>query len=273
MKKFIAFLLILVVIALQFNACKPKAGTEPDPIIEDSTALAAQGCLLITEKINGAIFRSYQFDSTGQVQRMFEFSADSVNRLIKRYTFEYDKTNLLVKFRETNLAVRDQSFQYEIEYDADTRLMKKVKSFRILNSGARADDTISIDYNTQKRVNKYTPQRGLTYLWDYDSTGNATKFSARLPGTTVDSTLAIFTEYDGKVNVYAAARAMQLLNLMLGNAPNRQNVKTFRSNNKDGTVNYLYNEKGLPTEAIVKLKSATDTAGRTTTYNYEYQCR
>ena len=273
MKKFIAFLIILVVITLQFNACKPKSGADPDPQVVDSTALAAQGCLLVTEKINGIIFRSYQFDSAGQLNRMFEFSAGSDNRLIKRYTFEYDAANLLTKFRETNLAVRDQSFQYEIEYDADTKLMKTVKSYRILNSGARADDTISIDYDAQKRVVKYAPQRGLTYLWDYDSTGNATKFSARLPGTTIDSTLAIFTAFDGKPNVYTAARAMQLLNLMLGNAPNRHNTTGFRANNQDGTVEYSYNEKGLPTDAIVKLRSATDTAARTTTYNYEYQCK
>jgi hypothetical protein len=271
-----AIIWILVVgVILWVGSCKPKESDVVTPEEEDSTTIIARSCILLEENINNALYRAYEYDSTRRLMRVYEYSADiNQNRLAKRYTFEYDKkdSTKIVRFRETNLVVRDQNYYYEIDYD-DKNVMTTIRPFRILNSGPREIDTIKIFYDDNKRISELRSATLFNYSWDYDSAGNVKRWAIRRPEMMTDSLLAEYDEYDDKINLYQFSKGVQLMNLLRGSVPTRRNPTKYRIMGQSVESAYTYNAKGLPTQAAVKFTTIGDTISRETIYSYQLNCK
>jgi hypothetical protein len=198
--------------------CRPKNNEEVTP--DDPSLLT---CILLSEKINGTLSRAYEYDSLRKLTRMLEYSGTSpVNNLIKRYTFEYNSKDKLIGFRATNLAVKDQSYIYELDY-TDNNQLKAIRPFRVFNSGPRAEDTLTVVYGTNARIAELKSIRGVTSKWEYDTAGNVKKWLVRTPLMKSDSLMAEYGSFDDKVNVYAFSQGMQLVNLLTGRAHSHRN--------------------------------------------------
>ncbi|MEZ4904377.1 MAG: hypothetical protein R2822_22820 [Spirosomataceae bacterium] len=238
----------------------------------DSTALST--CILLSEKINGIVLRNYEYDSTRLLRRMLEYaSSEPQNKLLKRYTFEYNNKNKLTRIRETNLTEQDKSFIYELDYiNANSKQLKLIRPFRVYNSGARVEDTLTVKYATNGRVSEIKSLRGLSSKWEYDSSGNVKKWLIHKPLMSSDSLLAEYGAFDDKVNIYAFSEGMQLLNLLSGRAPSRRNPLRYTANGQSVEATYQYNEKRVPTQSVLKFKSSNNTL-RETVYTYELNCK
>jgi hypothetical protein len=273
-KRLILLVLVAVVIAW-VGSCKPKATDDVEPLEEDSTVLIARTCILLEERINDALYRAYEYDSTRRLMRVYEYTADlTLNRLAKRYTFEYDPkdSTKIVRMRETNLAVRDQSFFYDIDYDAQGKY-KYILPFRIYNSGPRALDTVQVFYDADNRISEMKAAMLYHYIYDYDSLGNVKTWSLRRAEQPTDSVLATYTEYDAKINLFQFSRGAQLMNLIRGTLPNRRNPLKSTVHGQNIESIYEYNAKGLPTQATTSYRMPGDTLSRTLVYNFQLDCK
>lgn len=254
---------------ITFKGCRPK-DNEVSPIV-DSTALST--CVLLSERINNVLYRTYEYDSTRTLVRMLEYSANvSANQVIKRYTFEYTKDNTLIRLRETNLQTRDQSYIYEPAYTGN-KIMSKIYTFRVFNSGAVAQDTLKLVYDQEnQRVAELQSAKGITSKWEYDTAANVKKWLLRIPGRATDSLMAEYGDHDDKVNIYAFSKGMQLLNLLNGRAHSRRNPLNYTLLKESTDVSYQYNQKRVPTLRVLKIKS-TNNVLRETVYAYELSCK
>lgn len=263
-----AVLVILLGGVALIDACRPKGGEDVEPI--DSTALSS--CILLNEKVNGILLRTYEFDSTRRLERMVEYAGiEPNNRIIKRYTFEYTSKTRLVRIRETNLAVKDNSFIYELDYDRDSKL-KTIRPFRVYNSGPKLEDSLKITYGTNNRISEIKSRTGLTSKWEYDTAANVKKWFIRKPLSQTDSLVAEYGSYDDKVNIYAFAEGMQLVNLLNGRPHSRRNPLTYVTEGQSVEVSYQYNTKRVPTQVVMKFKSSDNTL-RETVFLYELNCK
>jgi hypothetical protein len=267
-------LIILAVASVIFSieSCKPKSSdaVEPDSLSADS--LVNSTCILLSERINDVLYRAYEYDTARTLLRMVEYSANAnFNRVTKRFRFDYDK-NELVRITETNLAARDQSMIYELDYDSD-KVLKTIRPFRVFNSGPRAMDTLTVKYDQRAYINELSSTRTGTKKWQYDSLGNVKKYTLRLPNATTDSTLAEFSSYDNKINLFAFSRAIQILRLLTGQAPSRRNPLSFVEFGQDVQATYLYNNQNVPTQGVFKSKALGDTVLRETVRSYQLNCK
>ncbi|AEI49737.1 hypothetical protein [Runella slithyformis] len=252
-----------------FKGCRPK-GNEISPTV-DSTALST--CVLLSERINNVLYRTYEYDSTRTLVRMVEYSANtSANRVVKRYTFEYTKDKSLIRLRETNLETRDQNYIYEAAY-SNTKILNKIYTFRVFNSGAVAQDTLKLVYTQDnQRVAELQSAKGITSRWEYDTASNVKKWMIRVPGKTKDSLVAEYGDHDDKVNIYAFSKGMQVLNLLNGRAHSRRNPLNFTLLKESTDITYQYNDKRVPTLRTLKTKSNNNVL-RETVYSYELSCK
>jgi len=264
---FLGFVFLLLSLFALDN-CRPKGDNDVMPM--DSTALSS--CILLNEKINGVLLRAYEYDTTRKLTYMTEYSGSSqLNKIVKRYTFEYNNSNRLTVIRETNLAERDKSFIYELDYNSKSQV-KTIRPFRVYNSGTRAEDTLSLVYGTNDRVAELTSLRGVTSKWEYDTANNVKKWLIRTPLMKSDSLLAEYGSSDDKVNIYSFSQGMQLINLLTGRAHSRRNPIKYTSLGQSVEASYQYNEKRVPTLAVLKIKSS-DNLLRETVYAYELNCK
>lgn len=261
-------LMLLMSIFMVYN-CRPKGGEEVSPI--DSTAISS--CILLSEKANGVLQRAYEYDSSRYLTRMLEYSGtEQSNKIVKRYTFEYAPKHKLLRFRETNLAVKDMNYIYELDYLNSTQL-KAIRVLRVFNSGPRPEDTIGVLYDTNRRITELkSGARQITAKWEYDSAGNTKKWFVRGPLMTSDSLLAEYSSFDDKVNIYAFSEGVQLVNFLLGRAHSKRNPLIYNLLGQNTEVTYQYNDKRVPTQAVVKSKSANNVL-RETVYTYELNCK
>lgn len=252
-----------------FKGCRPKDNEIP-PIV-DSTALST--CVLLSEHINNVLYRSYEYDTTRTLVRMLEYSTDvSANRVIKRYTFEYTKDHTLIRLRETNLQTRDQSYIYELAY-SNSKTLSKIYTFRVFNSGAVAQDTLQLTYDSEtQRVAEMKSVTGVASKWEYDTASNVKKWLLQLPGRTTDSLVAEYGDHDDKVNIYAFSKGMQVLNLLNGRSHSRRNPLNYTVLKESTDVTYQYNDKRVPTLRVLKIKSNNNVL-RETVYAYELSCK
>ncbi len=266
-RKYWGIVVVLVSIFV-IDSCRPKNNEEITP--EDPSALST--CILLSEKINGILLRAYEYDSLRKLTRMLEYSGtDPVNSLIKRYTFEYNSKNTLIGFRETNLAIKDQSYIYELDYTG-TNQLKAIRPFRVFNSGPRAQDTLTVMYGTNTRIAELKSIRGISSKWEYDTARNVKKWLVRTPLMKSDSLMAEYGSFDDKVNVYAFSQGMQLVNLLTGRAHSRRNPFNYTASGQSVEATYQYNDKRVPTQAVLKFKSNNNTL-RETVYSYELNCK
>lgn len=254
---------------ITFKGCRPKDNDVP-PVV-DSTALST--CILLSERINSVLYRTYEYDSTRTLVRMLEYSTNaSTNRVVKRYTFEYTKDNTLIRLRETNLQTRDQNYIYELAYSNRTTL-STIYTFRVLNSGAVSQDTLKLVYNKDnQRIAELQSVKGITSKWEYDTAANVKKWLIRIPGTTKDSLVAEYGDHDDKVNIYAFSKGMQVLNLLNGRAHSRRNPLNYTLLKENTDITYQYNNKRVPTLRVLKIKSNNNVL-RETVYAYELSCK
>lgn len=261
-------LLGAVLLAALIDSCRPKNNDDINPDV-DSTAIST--CIPLSERINGALLHSFEYDSTRRLTRMIEYTGtEQLNKIVKRYTFEYNK-DVLTRIRETNLATRDRNFIYELDYKDGN--VTTIRPFRVYNSGPRAEDTLTVLYDEKNRVSELQSLRNGKSKWEYDTAGNVRKWLVRPIASLSDSLLAEYTEYDDKVNVYAFSKGIQLVNLINGRAASKRNPTKFSFLGTSNTVSYLYNEKRVPTEAVVKSRTTSDTTLRETVFLYQLDCK
>ncbi len=250
-----------------FKSCRPKEG-EVEPVV-DSTAVST--CIVRSETINKVLYRAYEYDSARTLIRMQEYNAlPQNNRVIKRYTFEYDKTKKLTGFRETNLQTRDQSYIYELDYTGNT--LKAVRSFRVFNSGPVPDDTLRIVYNSDnKRPSELISTTGIRSKWEYDTAANVKKWSVKMPNRTTDSVVAEYGDHDNMVNIYAFSQGMQVFNLIHGRAHSRRNPLAYILLKERVEVSFQYNVNRVPIQRVLQVKVGNTTT-RETVHDYELDC-
>ena len=260
-------LLLLSVSILLIDSCRPKNNEDISPV--DSTALSS--CLLLSEKVNGILLRAYEYDSTRQLTRMLEYSGSSQsNSIVKRYRFDYNSKNTLIRLHETNLAVQDQSYIYELDYVGNR--LSAIRPFRVFNSGLRFEDTLRVGYNPNNRISEIKSRYGISSKWEYDTEGNVMKWLIRTPLMKADSLMAEYGSFDEKVNIYAFSQGMQLVNLLSGRAYSLRNPLRYTTSGQTVEATYQYNNKRVPTLAVLKFKS-NDNILRETVYSYELSCK
>jgi len=226
----------------------------------------------LSEQINGAVLRAYEYDSTRKLIRMVEYTGSiQLNKVLKRYTFEYNKESLLTRIRETNLAARDRSYIYELDYDGSNVI--SIRPFRVYNSGPRAEDTLTVVYDDKNRVSQLLSIHSNDSKWEYDSVGNVKKWLIRTPDSSTDSLVAEYTSYDDKVNLNAFSKAIQIVNLLDGRPISKRNPLKYTFKGRNIDASYLYNEKRVPTEVILRYRSLSDTVLRETVYMYDLNCK
>jgi hypothetical protein len=253
-----------------FKGCRPKGNEVPPTPAVDSTAISS--CILLAERINNVLYRAYEYDSTRKLVRMLEYTTGGAHQITKRYTFEYNKDNLLIRLRETNLQTRDRSYIYELNYDNSTTL-SSIYSFRIFNSGPVIDDTLKFTYNdANQRVSEMKSNTGVTSKWEYDTAANVKKWVLKYANRTTDSLVAEYGNYDDKVNIYTFSPAMQVLNMLNGRAHSKRNPLNYYLLRERVDVVYEYNTKRVPIRQIIRVKS-NDNLLRETVYSYALDCK
>ena len=268
-RKYFGIMTMLVMASVfAIDGCRPKSNEEVTPI--DTSALST--CILLSERVNGILLRAYEYDSARNLTRVLEYSGNEpVNKIVKRYSFEYNAKNILIGFRETNLAVKDKSYIYELDYSNSSQL-KSIRPFRVYNSGLHAEDTLTIIYGNNAQIAEVKSLRGVSSKWEYDTAGNVKKWLVRTPLMKSDSLMAEYGSFDDKVNVYTFSQGMQLVNLLTGRAHSRRNPFNYTSSGQSVEATYQYNEKRVPTQAVLKFKSNNNTL-RETVYAYELNCK
>ncbi|MFN3381134.1 MAG: hypothetical protein ACK41O_16875 [Runella zeae] len=251
------------------ESCRPK-NDDTNPISVDSTALSS--CILMSERINDALLKTYEYDSLRRLTRVFEYGGiPQSNRLLKRYSFVYDSKSRILQFRETNLAVRDQNFIYNLTYN-NKNILEAIEVQRVYNSGARSEDTLFVKYDPNNRLTELSSRRGVSSKWEYDTEGNAVKWFVKTPLMQADSLAAEYGNFDDKVNIYAFSQGIQLVNLLTGRAPSRRNPLNYTTSGQSVEASYQYNLKRVPTLAVLKYKTSNNTL-RETVYSYELSCK
>ncbi len=274
--KTLIFLVLFVGALVAIDSCKPKnsdAVTPTDSLAVDSTL--SSPCLVLSEKINNTLFRQYEYDTLNRLVRMVEYSgSQSANRMIKRYTFLYNNKGNLNQFNETNLAERDKSYIYDVDYD-ESGMVSALRKFKVYNSGPRNTDSLAVVYDDKKRVIELQSLADGSYKWEYDSLGNAKNWLFRSATMTQDSVLAIYSSYDTQTNLYAFSKGIQLVDLLNGRAPSSRNLLAYRTGNRNYTTTYQYNAKKVPTQATRKSKATggLDTTQVETVFMYELRCK
>lgn len=228
--------------------------------------------MLLSERVNDVLLRAYEYDTARVLLRMTEYSGSATaNRVLKRYRFDYVKSQL-VRITETNLAVRDQSLIYEFDYDSDKKL-QTIRPFRVFNSSPRGIDTLTVKYDSRNYISELKSVRTGSRKWQYDSVGNVKKHLIQLPNMLTDSTLSEFSTYDNKTSLYGFSRTIQLLRLLNGQAPSRRNPLVYVENGQSLQTIYQYNNRNVPSQAILKTKAFGDMALRETVFSYQLECR
>lgn len=264
---YLGILLLLIGLGT-FKGCRPK-GNEVSPAV-DSTAIST--CILLSESINNVLYRAYEYDSTRKLVRMVEYTTGGPHQITKRYTFEYNKDNLLIRLRETNLKTRDRSYIYELNYD-NSATLSSIYSFRVFNSGPVIDDTLKFSYNIDnQRVSEMKSNTGVTSKWEYDTAANVKKWLLKYANRTTDSLVAEYGDHDDKVNIYTFSQGMQVLNMLNGRAHSKRNPLNYTILKESVDVVYQYNTKRVPTLRILKVKSNNNLL-RETVYSYELDCK
>jgi hypothetical protein len=204
---------------------------------------------------------------------MIEYSGSATaNRVLKRYSFDYNAGGYLTSFNETNIAERDQSYIYHVDYAEDSTI-SALQQYKVYNSGPRLQDSLTVVYDESKRISELQSATGGAYSWQYDSLGNAKTWSVRVPQTTRDSVLAEYMAYDTKPNLYTFSKGIQLVDLLRGRVPSRHNPMMYKVGNTRYEVSYEYNTQNVPIKSVSKVKMGTDSLGRETVYTYELQCK
>jgi YD repeat-containing protein len=261
-------ILVVLTSAFLLGNCRPKGSDDVMPI--DSTVLSP--CVLLTEKVNGILLRAYEYDSTRHLERVLEYSGtEQSNKIVKRYSFEYNSKYKLLRLRETNLSVRDKSYIYELDYNSSAQL-KAIRPFRVYNSGPRLEDSLAVTYGTNDRIAELKSKTGAVSKWEYDTAGNVKKWLVRTPLMKADSIMAEYGSFDDKVNIYAFSEGIQLINLLAGRAHSRRNPLTYTTGGQSVEATYQYNNKRVPTQAVLKFKSSTNSL-RETVFSYELGCK
>ncbi|MFN8344138.1 MAG: hypothetical protein U0X91_04005 [Spirosomataceae bacterium] len=261
------FLLLLSVSSLLTDGC--RSGNNEDITPVDSTALSS--CILLSEKINGILLRAYEYDSTRKLTRMWEYAGSNLsNSLVKRYQFDYNSKNTLIRLHETNIAVQDRSYIYELDYTGNR--LTTIRPFRVFNSGLRADDTLNVGYDLNERIAEVKSRNGIRSKWEYDTGGNVTKWLIRTPLMKSDSLIAEYGSFDEKVSIYAFSKGIQLVNLLSGRAHSLRNPLRYTASGQSVEAIYQYNDERVPTLAVLKFKSNDNTL-RETVYSYELSCK
>jgi hypothetical protein len=272
--KAIIFCLLLITTLISIDSCKPKSSDDINP--SDSTLVDSASmspCIVLSETINDVLYRTYEYDTLRHLVRMVEYSGSkTANRVLKRYTFDYNAGGYLTSFNETNIAERDQSLIYHIDYAEDSTI-SAIQQYRVYNSGVRLQDSLSVVYNGDKRITELQSIAGKSYSWQYDSLGNAKTWSMRVPNTTQDSVLAQYTSYDSKTNLYTFSKGIQLVDLLKGRVPGRRNPLTYQIGDTKYEVSYEYNMQNVPTKSVSKVKIGADSLGRETVYSYDLKCK
>lgn len=267
---FVIFVFVLAVITI--DGCKPKNSDAVTPGGGLSDSLVSSPCILLAERINDVLYRAYEYDTSRNLLRLAEYSANAAfNRVVKRYRFDYENQRL-VRFTETNLVARDQSLIYEFDYDTDG-VLRNIRPFRVFNSGPRATDTLAVKYDDNSYINELSSPRTGSQKWQYDSVGNVKKWLIRTLTAAQDSTLAEYGSYDTKTNLYGFSKTIQLVRLLAGNAASRRNPLTYTVKGQNLKASYQYNERNVPTQSILKMMSAGDTTLRETIFSYQLSCK
>lgn len=276
--KTLLFFVLFIGALITIDSCKPKGTDEVNPadsLSVDSTL--SSPCLLVSETINSVSYRKYEYDSLNRLLRMLEFNGSPTNnRLMKRYTFKYaDSTAKLVSFNETNIAEIDQNFIYEVDYDESGNDVQTLRRFKVYNSGPRTVDSLTVVYNDKKQITELQSASNVSYKWEYDSLGNAKKWSIALPKAMADSTLAEYTNYDKRTNLYAFSKGIQLVQLLNGRAPSRRNLLNYKIGNISYKAEHLYNSQGVPMQTVLKsmATSGKDTSRVETVFVHGLKCK
>ncbi len=272
--KALIFCFLLLAALVSIDSCKPKPSDDINP--DDSTQIdttPVSPCVVLLEKINNVLYRSYEYDSINHLVRMIEYSgSQTANRILKRYSFDYNASGYLTEFNETNIAERDQSYIYKVDYAEDSTV-SAIQQYRVFNSGPRLQDSLSVVYDDKKRISELQSVAGGSYSWQYDSLGNAKTWSVRVPMTTRDSILTEYMAYDTKPNLYTFSKGIQLVDLLRGRVPSRHNPTMYQVGGTKYDITYEYNAQNIPIKSVAKIKMGADTLGRETVFSYELKCK
>ena len=261
-------LLKTLVIALAAGCQKNDGDTSPN--------LRENGCLIMSETVNNKPYRTYEYDADQKLYRIVQNEISAGNRVEKRFSFDYDQSDRVTTFRETNLLAPFINYQYVLHYDNAGRL-DTIRKSEIFNSGPKLLETYALEYDAQKRLTKYKWADNY-WRYEYDAANNVTKWLARYPSIApIEGLLADFGNYDGRYNTYAFSTPARLINLVGGGGASAQNPGSFKfyqaslTPTQTGVVTYQYNEEDLPTEASVSIFSASG-ASSTQVYKFAYEC-
>lgn len=273
--KALLFALLLIAAFISIDSCKPKGSGDVNPSSLSIDSTLNSPCRVVLEKINNVLYRQYEYDSSNRLTRMVVYSGSTgTNLMLKRYSFQYDANGYLSQFNETNIAERDKSFIYEVDYNPDSSI-SALRKFKVFNSGPRNTDSITIVYDDNKRISELQSSADISYKWEYDSLGNPKKWLIRTIAMTQDSTIAQYTAYDNKTNLYAFSKGIQLVNLLLGFAPSRSNLLDYQIGDKSYQATYQYNTQNVPIQSTLKTKAigGIDTSQVQTVFSYELSCK
>ncbi len=273
--KSLLFVLLFIAALISIDGCKSKKSDEVNPndsLSVDSTLKSP--CVVLSEKINNLLYRQYEYDSLNRLTRLSEYNGSTNNRVLRRYTFLYNAAGRLSQFNETNLAERDKSYIYDVDYDANNNVAA-LRKFKVYNSGPRNVDSLTVLYDESKRIVELKSSADVSYKWQYDSLGNAKNWLIRTAAMTQDSVLAQYTSYDKNTNLYAFSKGIQLVNLLMGRAPSRRNLLTYKIGNVLYQATYQYNTQNVPTQSVLKAMnvSGTDTSKVETVFSYDLRCK
>ena len=261
--------MLLLLAAL--SGCKKDGTEETDPTPEPQE----KGCKLASETIDGKPYRTYQYGDDKRLFRIVQYETKASNRIEKRFTFDYEADGRVKALRETNLLPPFGNIQYDLHYSGTGRL-DTIRKYQVLNAGPVILETYALEYNAKGLIEKYKWKDNYV-RYEYDNDGNLTKWFVSLPSISPEVIAAEYGNYDGKRNVYADTRPAELVNIVQGQGVSPQNPGTFKYHPaslrpvQTGAVNYLYNEKQLPTEASVSLFSP-DGSSSTQVFKFTYNC-
>lgn len=208
--------------------------------------------------------------------RIVQYERTAANREEKRYTFKYDDKKRVSTMQEVRLVAPFVNYEYGFHYDVTSRV-DTVRQYQLFNAGPKLVETYGVRY---ENGNVYTYcWKNNCYRYEYDDVGNLSKLLALIPSTAPNErALRLYSNFDGKKNLYATSQPARLINLVMGEGNSVGNPGVFNvydggaTPTQTGIVTYQYNEKQFPTEASVSTFAASGTPLKTQVYKFTYEC-
>jgi hypothetical protein len=283
-KTALIFIVHLYMMSFVLLSCKDDDNANPAPPI-------AAACVIQSETTTspGDISSlEYEFDEAGYLSRINRFDKFRNNTNVFETFALHVVSTKIDKFHPTSVAT---------SYDADYLISSPFHgNVSITMDGVTTTDwnTYLFTYDTQGRlkvVSEQTPNIPNDYEWEltitYDKNDNVTSLRYDLTtGPREDVVVIEVQGYDDKPTPYAAISGWKyMINHASWNYsdPTRLIVSLSKNNplklqrivkgvlKEENTMEYLYNDKGFPTQCSVALK--TDIGQSSWVNTFTYQCK